>query len=137
MKRAIIVILVLAVIGAGALYYIPKLRAANPADKVQFKIAKAETGTVKKTVSATGTLQPWTVVDIKSKAGGRVDKMAVDVGAVVKANQVICKIDPTDTQLSVDQARADIDSASARIDNSTQTFKLQKQQSQIAVETAR
>lgn len=136
MKRAIIILVVLLAIGGGALYYIPKLRAANPADKVQYKVAKVETNMVKKTVSATGTLQPWTVVDIKSKAGGRVDKMAVDVGAIVKPGQVICKIDPTDTLLSVDQARADMDTAAARIDSSEQTYRLQELQSRLAVETA-
>ena len=59
------------------------MRAANAADKTQYKIAAAQFGAVKKTVSATGTLQPWSTVDIKSKAGGRVNALLVDVGSVV------------------------------------------------------
>jgi HlyD family secretion protein len=136
MKRAIIVIIVLALLGGG-FFLTKKLQAASPEEKTQYKIAKAETGMVKKTVSATGTLQPWRVVDIKSKAGGRVDVMAVDVGAVVKPGQVICKIDPSDTQLNVAQAQADIDSAAARIQSSQMTYELQKEQSRLAVATAR
>jgi HlyD family secretion protein len=89
MKRAITIILTLIVIAAGAIWYVPRLRAAGAEEKTTFKIAKSEKGMVKKTVSATGTLQPWRVIDIKSKAGGRVDHMAGDVGSVVKPGQVI------------------------------------------------
>lgn len=137
MKRVAIIVIVLAVIVAGGFFAKSKLAAASSDSKTTYKIAKVEVGTVKKTVSATGTLQPWRVVDIKSKAGGRVDKMAVDVGSVVKANQIICQIDPSDTQLSVDQARADIDSATARIQGSQQTYELQEKQSRLAIETAK
>src|SRR5258708_18105470 len=143
MKRIItIAITVLVVIGGGV--WIAKSRAAAPTEKTQFKIAKAETGTVKKTVSATGTLQPWRVVDIKSKAGGRIDRLGdsakktvVDVGSMVKKGDIIAEIDPTDTQLSFDQAQADINSADAKIEGSKLTWELQQQQSKLAVQTAK
>jgi HlyD family secretion protein len=135
-KRAVIILSILAVIIVGGLFARSKLSAASPADKTQFKVAKVEVGTVRKTVSATGTLQPWTTVDIKSKAGGRVDAMLVDVGTAVTKGQKICLIDPSDTQLAYDQARADIDSAQARIQSSTLTVSLQEKQSELAVKTA-
>src|SRR5438477_6342517 len=100
MKRALITILIVAVVGVPGFLIVQRIRAAGPADKVQYKITKAEIGLVKKTVSATGTLQPWKVVDIKSKAGGRVDKLLVDVGSIVRPNQVMALIDPSDTQLT-------------------------------------
>src|SRR5262245_46701469 len=114
MKRIItIAITLVVVIVAGV--WVAKSRAAAPTEKTQFKIAKAEVGTVKKTVSATGTLQPWRVVDIKSKAGGRILRLGdmtknthVDVGSIVKKGDIIAEIDPTDTRLSFDQAKADI-----------------------------
>jgi HlyD family secretion protein len=137
LKKAIITLIVIAVIVTGALFAKNKLSAASPADKTQFKIALAETATVKKTVSATGTLQPWTFVDIKSKAGGRVDALMVDVGTKVKKGQKLALIDPSDTQLSVDQAQADMNSADARIVQSTDTAHLQVKQSDLGVETAR
>jgi HlyD family secretion protein len=137
LKKAIITIVVIAVIVAGTLFARNKLNAASPADKTQFKIALVETGTVKKTVSATGTLQPWTTVDIKSKAGGRVDALLVDVGTKVKRGQKLALIDPSDTQLSVDQAQADMNSADARIQQSTDTATLQVKQSDLGVDTAK
>jgi HlyD family secretion protein len=118
-------------------FLVPRLRGANAAEKTQYKIAKVERATVKKTVSATGTLQPWTVVDIKSKAGGRVDKLLVDEGSEVKKGQVLARIDPTDTQLAYSQAKADIESADARIEQNGASFQLQVRQSQIAIQNAR
>lgn len=144
MKRAIIIVISLVVVGGGIFALSKKLQAASPTEKTQYKLAKAEMGMVKKTVSATGTLQPWKVVDIKSKAGGKIERLGdsrknthVDVGSIVKRGDVIAEIDPTDTRLSYDQANADISSADARIQSSKLTYELQQQQSRLAVETAR
>src|SRR5438270_3468571 len=143
MKRGIIIAVTVAVVAIGGLMLSKKLQAAGPAEKTQFKIARAETGMVKKTVSATGTLQPWKFVDIKSKAGGKIERLGdsrknthVDVGSIVKRGDIIAEIDPTDTRLSFDQANADISSAEARIQGSQLTYELQQQQSKLAVDTA-
>jgi HlyD family secretion protein len=129
----------LAVLAAivGAVFFAGRLRGDNTAQKTQYKLTPVERATVKKTVSATGTLQPWTIVDIKSKAGGRVDALLVDVGSEVKKGQVLARIDPSDTLLSYNTAQADMDSAGARASQNTQTYQLQVRQSRIAINTAR
>jgi HlyD family secretion protein len=136
MKRILIILIVVGVAVGGGLFANSKLRAAASADKTQYKVAKVESGMVKKTVSATGTLQAWKVVDIKSKAGGRVLKMNVDVGDIVTKGKVLAVIDPSDTQLQVNQAQADIDSAGSREQQAGLTWDLQKKQSDLAVQTA-
>ena len=135
-RNILIPVLLVGVLAVGGAAVTNRIRGGS-ADKTQYKIAKSELGQVKKTVSATGTLQPWKVVDIKSKAGGRIDSLLVDVGSEVKQGQIMVKIDPSDTLLSVDQARADIDSARARVTQSGDTYQLQIQQSRIAIENAR
>lgn len=136
MKRFITPLIIVAVVVVGGFFLSQRLKAASPVEKTQFKLAKVELGMVKKTVSATGTLMPWRVIDIKSKAGGRVDTMSVDVGSEVKAGTVICNIDPTDTRLQVDQAKADIELADASILQSQHSVLLQEQQSKLAVKQA-
>jgi HlyD family secretion protein len=121
----------------GGAYLAIGRRGPDTAKLTQYKVAKVERGTVRKTVSATGTLQPWTTVDIKSKAGGRVLALLVDVGTPVKKGQVIARIDPSDTQLAVNQARADIEAAIAKKEQSATQYELQKKQSQIAVNNAK
>jgi HlyD family secretion protein len=134
-KRVIPIVVVAALAGGGWAGW-SKYKKAGPAGKTQYKLGTASIGSVKKTVSASGTLQPWSVVDIKSRAGGRVEELLVDVGSVVTANQVLARIDPSDSQMSVQQAQADIDSARARERQGEYQYQLQVQQSRIAIQTA-
>ncbi|HEY3267202.1 MAG TPA: efflux RND transporter periplasmic adaptor subunit [Armatimonadota bacterium] len=138
MKRSTLLpaAITVAILG-GAAYIAVSRRSVSPAGLTQYRIGTVSRGSVRKTVSSTGTLQPWTTVDIKSKAGGRVVNMMVDVGTQVKKGQIIAHIDPSDTQLSVNQAQSDIDSAEAKKEQSQQNYELQVQQSSIAIANAK
>lgn len=109
----------------------------KPVGKTEYTIAVAKKGDIKKTVSATGTLEAWTTVDVKSKAGGRIDILAVDVGSIVKKGQVIARIDPTDSLLTYNQAKASVDSAVAKHTQSGQTYRMTVSQANISVQQAR
>lgn len=136
-RRLISIFVVLVVLGGGGFFLKQKLAAAESAsEQIQYKLAAVETGKVKKTVSASGILQAWKVVDIKARAGGELTFLGVDVGSEVKAGQLLARIDPLDTQLQVNQARADERSAIARRDQSSKTWQLQVKQSQIAISDA-
>jgi HlyD family secretion protein len=58
-------------------------------------------------VQATGTVEPINPVEIKSKAGGAIIKLPVEVGSVVKAREQLAQIDPRDVKNKLDQAQAD------------------------------
>lgn len=137
MKRLSLIITALVVIVLVVSFVTAKMRATNTSDQTEYKVAVVQIGPVKKTVSATGTLQPWSTVDIKSKAGGRVNALLVDVGSVVKKGQVIAKIDPADTLLGVNTAQAQINGAIAHAQQAQTTYQLQLQQGQIAIANAR
>jgi HlyD family secretion protein len=113
------------------------VRSRNNASTTQYVVQKASRGNVRKVVSATGTVQPWTVVDIKSKAGGRVNELLVELGDRVKKDQVIAKIDPSDSQLSVSTAQADITGAVAKVKQSQATYTLQLQQTSVGISNAK
>lgn len=136
MKRLLIGAFVVVLLLGGSAWIWARLRAPKADQKVQYKLGAAEIGLVKKTVSATGTLKPWRTVDIKSKAGGRVDALLVDIGSRVTKGQVLAKIDPTDTQLNVGTARADVESSAARERQNRETYELQKKLSDLAIKTA-
>ena len=127
----------LGVLGGGGYFLSKRLSGAGEAAlKTQYKLGKVETGSVKKTVSASGTLQAWKVVDIKARAGGELTYLGVDVGSKITSGQLLARIDPLDTQLQVNQARADEHSALARRDQSQKTWQLQVAQSQISIHDA-
>lgn len=126
----------LVVIGFSVYFYFRSKASANAENQI-VHVAVAQIGTARKAVSATGTLQPWSTVDIKSKAGGRVDEMDVEVGSMVKPGQILAKIDPTDSVLTYNQSKADIDSAKAKESQSEVSYQLQLKQSQSSIVQAR
>jgi HlyD family secretion protein len=74
-------VVAIAIASAGAV-----IRARNGKEqKAEIKTAKVERTDVTSTVSATGVLQPLTLVDVKSNAGGKVEEMRVEVGDYVKS----------------------------------------------------
>lgn len=114
---------------------ISKVRSTR-ANGPTIQTAKVEKGTVVSSVSASGILQPLTTVDVKSSAGGIVDLLAVDVGAVVEPGQLIAKIDPTDTRTALDQAEADLSAANARLSQSKEALSLQAEQNASQLQQA-
>lgn len=135
-KRVSVLLVLLVVLITGGLLIARSLKAAAAKDRTQYRITVVKKDAVKKTVTATGVLKPWTVVDIKSKAGGRVDRLPVEEGSKVKKGQLIAEIDPSDTLLTVNTAQADIDSNKARVQETIKTLQLQRQQNEIAVQQA-
>lgn len=64
-------------------------------------------------VSATGTVTPINVIEIKSKASGIVEKIPVEASDHVQVGQLIARLDQTDTRNAFEQALADSQLASA------------------------
>jgi HlyD family secretion protein len=64
-------------------------------------------GSIAVRVQATGTVEPIDPVDIKSKAGGMIIKMPVEVGSVVKKGDLLAQVDPRDVRNQFEQAVAD------------------------------
>ena len=129
-------VLAVAAVGGGLVWNKARLATAAAATAPQYKTATVGVGRVKKTVSASGTLQPWRTVDIKSRAGGEVKVLSVEVGDSVSNGQLIARIDPTDSMTTYRQASADLDSAVARREQSSATYGLQTDQTVIAIQNA-
>jgi macrolide-specific efflux system membrane fusion protein len=70
--------------------------------------ATAQRGNLEDAVTATGTLQPKEFVDVGTQVSGQLKKLHVDVGAVVKAGQLLAEIDPSVYQSKVDGDRAQL-----------------------------
>jgi HlyD family secretion protein len=86
----------------------------NGTEDVTYRTAEVERGNIVQSFNATGVLQPLTVVDVKSKAGGEVVDLAVEEGTVLKKGDLVARIDPRDTKAIFEQAVADLTSTQAR-----------------------
>jgi HlyD family secretion protein len=66
---------------------------------------------------ASGTVQPDTTVEVKSKASGEILDLAVETGQVVKRGALMVRVDPRIPRNAVAQAQADLEVAQARLTN--------------------
>jgi HlyD family secretion protein len=109
-KQLIVGGAVLAVAGFAAYYYW-----GNQSSAPQYLTAKVERGNLRNTVTATGTLQAVTTVQVGSQASGTLSALNADFNSVVKKGQVIAQLDPSVSKAQVDQARANVQQARASL----------------------
>ena len=90
----------------------------NQSSAPQYMTAKVERGNLRNTVTATGTLQAVTTVQVGSQASGTLSALYADFNSVVKKGQVIAQLDPAVSKAQVDQARANLQQARASLQQS-------------------
>ena len=136
-KRSFFIVATLAILIAAGTFITRAFKESKDSQpQIQYRVATISEDTVKKTVTATGVLKAWRTVDIKSRAGGKVIKIAVEDGDIVTKGQMLAQIDPSDTLMGLNSARADIDSNRARIDQTNKELELMKAQTAISITTA-
>ncbi|MCX7785512.1 MAG: efflux RND transporter periplasmic adaptor subunit [candidate division WOR-3 bacterium] len=80
-----------------------------------FEVTK---GNIEVKVMATGTIRPYTRVEVKSPVSGRVEEILVDEGAKVKPGDILAWISSEDRIALLDAARAVLESAQKSHDSS-------------------
>lgn len=98
--------------------------------------ATVERGDIAVTIDATGTIKPLNIVEISSKASGKILELKVDAGDYVEKDEIIAVIEKTYVEISLDQAQADLKAAEARLQQSQIDIQLQKEQSKIQIRQA-
>ena len=85
------------------------------ASAAQYLTAKVERGNLRNTVTATGTLQAVTTVQVGSQASGTISALYADYNSVVKKGQVVAQLDPAVSKAQVEQAKANLQQAQASL----------------------
>jgi HlyD family secretion protein len=106
------VTVVLAAVGAGATWW---FGIHNAKADVKYRLGKIEKGELRVTVTATGTVQPFLLVQVGTQVTGTIQKLLVDFNSKVKANQVVAQIDPAPFQAKVDQDKANLVQSEANV----------------------
>src|SRR6266581_1622522 len=111
MKRAVIGVLIVVAVGAGAgAYYI---RRGGP--ELQVQTSPITRGDIIDSVGATGTLQAVTTVQVGSQVSGNISYLGADFNSIVKKNQVIARLDPSLFEAQLQQAKANLSQAQANL----------------------
>jgi HlyD family secretion protein len=102
---------VILALAAAALYFWE-----NQTGAIQYMTARVERGNLRNTVTATGTLQAVTTVEVGSQASGTISALSADFNSIVRKGQVIAQLDPAVSKAQVDQARANLQQAIASLE---------------------
>jgi HlyD family secretion protein len=82
---------------------------------VRYRTAPVERGTLISVVSATGTINPVTSVQVGSQVSGMIESLHADFNSIVKTGQVVARIDPFPYKARRDQAKANLANAKAAL----------------------
>ena len=102
------------------------LFARNRSQAFNFKFDKVSQGDLTVFVTATGTINAVTSVDVGTQVSGIIAKLYADFNSVVKKGQLIAQIDSTFLVQSVKDAEANLDKARAQYADSKRNYEREK-----------
>ena len=114
-----LIVVVLAIVG-----YV--MFAHTTSVKYEFRYDKVTVGDINASVTATGTINPVTSVDVGTQVSGIVAKLYADFNSIVKKGQLIAQIDSTFLVQSVKDADASLDKAKAQYADSKRNLDREK-----------
>ncbi|MDP4208129.1 MAG: efflux RND transporter periplasmic adaptor subunit [Bacteroidota bacterium] len=119
-KKFIIWGTVVAIALIGSITMCSSLKKKQPA--ISFETAKATTGTISNVVTATGTIAAIKTVAVGTQVSGIINKIYVDYNSYVKKGQLLAEIDRAPLQLSLENAQATYNQATAELTYQTSNY---------------
>lgn len=107
-KTVGIVLAVVAVAGVAAYFM---LHGGKSQVQVNFETAKVEKATIGSSITATGTIEAVTTVEVGTQVSGIIDKIYVDYNSPVKRGQVIAELDKTNLVSELNSANSNLQGA--------------------------
>lgn len=83
---------------------------------VEFETTKVQPDTLRTSVTATGTIEPVTEVEVGTQVSGIISNIYVDYNSIVKKGQVIAELDKTNLNSELKSAQANLASAQSELD---------------------
>lgn len=82
-------------------------------DTLSIDTATVEKGSISRTITATGTIEAVTTVEVGTQVSGVIEKLYADFNSIVKKGQLLAKLDETMLRASLDQSKATLMDAEA------------------------
>lgn len=102
------------------------------------KLAKVESGSIAKSVVATGKIEPLSKVEVKSKSSGIIKYLYLNAGDVVREGQLLVELDKELLEAQLKQARAALNAAEGQLqefESGGKTLKANLRKAQLEAES--
>ncbi len=87
-----------------------------PAPEQQYRLLEIKTGDVSQTVSANGTINPVTLVNVGTQVSGTVKKLYVDYNSKVTKGQILLELDDALLAAQLKQSQANVQNAQSSLE---------------------
>ena len=114
MKRTLIGLLLTGFVSAGVYTYL-----REPDLVPEVSTVTVSMGDIIDTVGATGALEAVTTVQVGSQVSGKIQELHADFNSIVRAGEVIARLDPSLFETQIEQARANLIRAQADVERLT------------------
>jgi HlyD family secretion protein len=121
MRRNLLIALVVFAAAAGG-YWFFRGR-SKPEVATVYQSLPVERRSIVVSARAAGTVQPDTVVEVKSKASGEILEMSAETGQLVQRGQLLVRVDQRTVRNAFNQAQATLEVARARLTNAEAQWK--------------
>lgn len=122
-KKILIGVAAVAIVAGGVYAFLQKQEAPF---EVSYETAKVEKATIGNSVTATGTIEAVTSVEVGTQVSGIIDKIYVDYNSVVKKGQVIAELDKTNLISELKSATSQLESAKSDLSYQQSNFSRMK-----------
>ena len=109
-KKTWIVAAIVIVVIIGAFWVFSGSKAKS---QVDFATGKVQTGSVSNSITATGTIEPVTEVEVGTQVSGIIDKIYIDYNSIVKQGEIIAEMDKVTLLSDLQSAQATYNGAKA------------------------
>jgi len=123
MKKFLIIIGIVILIGVVIFYFFIHKKNSEP----KFRTAKVERGDIILRVSATGTLNALTTVQVGTQVSGIIAELYADYNSVVKKGDIIAKLDDTFLKAQVAEAEANLYKAKVTLKEAERNYNRAKE----------
>lgn len=122
-KKIILIVVAIVVVAGGGIWFFGGSSAKH---KVTYTTATVSKGEISESVTATGTIEPVTEVEVGTQVSGIIDKIYVDYNSVVTKGQLIAEMDRVTLQSELASQRATYNGAKAEYEYQQKNFERNK-----------
>lgn len=120
-KKKWMIIIACVVVLAAIVYAL--IGGKKEAPVMDYETARVEKATIGNSVTATGTIEPVTKVEVGTQVSGIIDKIYVDYNSVVHKGQIIAELDKTNLMSELNSAKSNLAGAKSDLDYQRANYK--------------
>lgn len=122
-KKMILIVVAVIVLAGGAIWIFGGSKAKH---KISYTTATVSKSDISNSVTATGTIEPVTEVEVGTQVSGIIDKLYADYNSVVVKGQLIAEMDKITLQSEMASARATYDGNKAEFEYQQKNYERSK-----------